>query len=233
MRKTVLILVLAVMLAPAVALADHESVEDFYSHGGTRVSSCFDVGCPSETFTFGNVTGVVWWQVAEKVFYNATTNQTDFTYTVFNDAWTVPPPMSLTDPLTSFGVYNMGFVPVNSTASERWVYIENAYSFDWATTGLAPSYCLYWVTADPTSGIYQHSSLDNMIVSLRGNVPVTFDYAFAGFSGGYGGYDLHPSGDYQWKAGAPAPVPEPGTLALLGTGLIGIAGVIRRKLTWS
>lgn len=29
---------------------------------------------------------------------------------------------------------------------------------------------------------------------------------------------------------APAPVPEPGTLALLGSGMLGLAGVLRRKL---
>ena len=33
-----------------------------------------------------------------------------------------------------------------------------------------------------------------------------------------------------FNVGTPAPTPEPGTLALLGTGVLGLAGVIRRKL---
>jgi hypothetical protein len=42
----------------------------------------------------------------------------------------------------------------------------------------------------------------------------------------------HQSGDhFAWfRDEAPTPNPEPGTLALLGSGLIGVAGVVRRKL---
>jgi hypothetical protein len=54
---------------------------------------------------------------------------------------------------------------------------------------------------------------------------ITFqDYVFSG-SNGWMGTSTLGSGDTFLT-----PVPEPGTLGLLGTGLVGLAGVVRRKL---
>jgi hypothetical protein len=209
MRRVALILGLALMLAPAVALADgigwtHESREDFFSNGGTRVSGCFGPGCPSTDFTIGDATGDVWWQVVEKVFYDGIANTTEFTYTVFNDQFA--------DPITSFHVLSQGIQGVSWGAPPGW---------DFSQVG---DYWLWW-TDVPASGIAAHKALDEMHVTLGGNVPVTFALAKIDLTGSGGNYFLTGS---DWRASSP--VPEPGTLALLGTGLIGIAGVIRRKL---
>jgi PEP-CTERM motif len=45
----------------------------------------------------------------------------------------------------------------------------------------------------------------------------------------YNGVDCADTGYAETEASGGAPVPEPGTLSLLGTGLLGIAGLIHRK----
>src|SRR5438132_7835263 len=56
----------------ATLVTVHQSTEDFYSTGGTRVSGCIGQGCQSSSFTFGDTTGPLLGEANEKVFEEQT-----------------------------------------------------------------------------------------------------------------------------------------------------------------
>jgi hypothetical protein len=81
-------------------------------------------------------------------------------------------------------------------------------------------------------------------VDVSGTFTAILSGSFDPNSGGFGWYD--PSDPNSWGTGVlqvvvaddfptnggnQTPVPEPGTLAMFGTGLLGVAGLLRRKLT--
>ena len=141
-------------------------------------------------------------EVSEKVWVNPD-NPTEavFSWTVYND--------DSGEKISSFKV--RGWPYTEYTAPTGWTF---SYSDGWYV----------WKTDDcDTYGIKSGSSLDDMKI-------YTQNYQGWGYGNAYVDWcELHietPSGE-NWVTSHP--VPEPATLFLLGSGLIGLAGIGRRK----
>src|SRR5687767_11574223 len=109
-------MVVVLLWTPGVVSADrvliHAFSENYYNTGGTSIVNITD---PSESWTVGNTSGQMTWEVTEKVFHDSAANTTEFSYTVFND--------TLASPITSFSLMNpYGFEAVSHTAPAGWIF---------------------------------------------------------------------------------------------------------------
>ncbi len=197
-------------VASATSITIHQSTETYFSNGGTSVSGCIGVGCPSQNFTVGNATGTDLWTVQEKVFQDAQAGTTTFSYTIFNDGLTG-------DPITSFHMLNSGNLANSSTAPTSWTFSQNGTGFTWSTT-------------DRNAGIFFPNSLNTMTATFNTlNMTVIFT--------GNTGYDRTSllninSGvisQPNWVVSSPSTVPEPSSLLLLGSGMVGLWSMRRRR----
>jgi hypothetical protein len=211
-KKTmILVAVAAVMTATTVTFANpafHDSTENYYSSGGTRV---FD-HTHGTILNFGDVSGSVLIEVEEKGYYVG--NDTLIQYTLINDNFDNPNTLG-PDPLTSLHILGtqLPFAHSNGTLP-NWHWVP-------------PSGTEYgWETQVATSGVYNAvdasndpnvtNSIDNMWVKFHGHLNITYTGVFFD----YGSSNTQLTGN-DWKISTVVPAPAGMVLCPLGLCLVG------------
>jgi PEP-CTERM motif len=120
--------------------------------------------------------------------------------------------------VSSLFVNGVGVAPPTEVFSKDDIYVLGTHSP--AEVSLDGSYMNLYLVGD----------LDVLAFAVGDQTAADFGFPAVGATTGYGGsnfFEVYSSADWSASLGA---VPEPGSFALLGTGVLGLAGVVRRKL---
>jgi hypothetical protein len=205
----VLFLGLAAAPALAVPILVHQSTERFYSMGGTSVTGCMGLGCPQVDFTLGDASGTVVWRVQQTAFRDTDAGTFSISYQLFNDSFAAA--------IASSHVHNGGILADSGTAPVGWSFSQDSQVYS-------------WMTSDVSAGVPAPGSLASMQVTFStANVGLGFHQAAFDFINASGNRVTIASTD--WAMAMLSPTPEPGTLLLLASGLVGL-GYLSRRGRW-
>jgi hypothetical protein len=203
------LLALASILATSTAVLHADSFAP-YGNSGQPITTSMNA-----TFTGASGTGI------NAYFYSVSAADTD-TISVF-DATTG----SFLSPTNAFNNQSPSTPGTMVTFSSPSLHNGDTLVFDLFNTSFAGDTFSSNTSTSPDGDSHAYLTAFNGTIGTFGNI-----------SGTYVGMEDLPSGQSDWDYNddtyvftnvAAAPTPEPSTFALLGTGLLGVAGIVRRK----